>query len=55
MLDYPALFKKDEIFALRTMFWWGNFMSITLLLSGGYKETFATVIEENCLRSPEGL
>ncbi len=34
ILDYPALFKKDNIFAIRTMFWWGNFFSITLHISG---------------------
>lgn len=34
MLDYPALFSKENVFAIRTMFWWGNFFSITLHLSG---------------------
>lgn len=34
MLDYPALFARENIFAIRTMFWWGNFFSITLHLSG---------------------
>lgn len=34
ILDYPALFKRDNIFAIRTMFWWGNFFSITLHISG---------------------
>jgi hypothetical protein len=34
MLDYPALFSKENIFAIRTMFWWGNFFSITLHISG---------------------
>ncbi|MEP6951382.1 MAG: hypothetical protein ABI863_18985 [Ginsengibacter sp.] len=34
MLDYPALFSRENIFAIRTMFWWGNFFSITLHLSG---------------------
>ncbi|MEP6926619.1 MAG: hypothetical protein ABI834_03230 [Ginsengibacter sp.] len=34
MLDYPALFSKENIFAIRTMFWWGNFFSITLHASG---------------------
>jgi len=43
MLDYPAVFGKD-IFALRTMFWWGNFFSVTLHLSGKYKDHFAAKI-----------
>lgn len=38
ILDYPAFFWKDRIFAIRTMFWWGNFFSVTLHLSGVYKE-----------------
>lgn len=36
-LDYPAVFGKENIFALRTMFWWGNFISVTMHLSGSYK------------------
>jgi len=34
ILDYPALFNKEKIFAVRTMFWWGNFFSVSLHLSG---------------------
>jgi len=34
ILDYPALFSRESIFAVRTLFWWGNFFSITLHLSG---------------------
>src|SRR6476620_3375345 len=37
ILDYPRCFEKENIFAVRTMFWWGNFVSITLHLSGTYK------------------
>jgi len=37
MLDYPRCFNGADIFAIRTMFWWGNFFSITLHLSGKYK------------------
>ena len=36
LLDYPAIFSKENIFAVRTMFWWGNFFSISLHLSGKY-------------------
>ena len=46
-LDYPAVFGKENIFALRTMFWWGNFFSITLHLSGKYKELFFKKIAQN--------
>ena len=34
VLDYPAFFSKNNIFAFRTMFWWGNFFSATLHLQG---------------------
>lgn len=37
MLDYPRLFSKDDIFAIRTFFWWGRFCSITLHVKGLYR------------------
>jgi hypothetical protein len=48
MLDYPALFSKENIFAVRTLFWWGNFFSITLHVSGekfAIKENFNNLLE----------
>lgn len=38
IMDYPRCFEKENIFAVRTMFWWANFFSITLHLSGVYKD-----------------
>jgi len=46
MLDYPRCFSKEDVFALRTFFWWGNFFSITLHLKGKYKVQFEQVIAE---------
>jgi hypothetical protein len=46
LLDYPSSFSKTNVFALRTMFWWGNFISITLHLSGEYKLLFEKNIFE---------
>lgn len=40
MLDYPKCFGKDDVFAIRTFFWWGNFLSITLHLKGIYKKQY---------------
>jgi hypothetical protein len=40
MLDYPREFNHQDVFAVRTMFWWGNFFSITVHLSGSYKKEF---------------
>lgn len=44
ILDYPRFFEQKDIFAIRTMFWWGNFFSITLHLSGNYKILFTEKI-----------
>ena len=38
ILDYPRVFDQEHILAIRTMFWWGNFFSVTLHLSGKYKK-----------------
>lgn len=34
MLDYPRYFTTNDVFAIRTYFWWGHFCSITLHLKG---------------------
>lgn len=47
LLDYPRCFDKENIFAVRTMFWWGNFFSCTLHLSGRYKRQFEQIILSN--------
>ena len=40
VLDYPRFFEKENAFAIRTMFWWGHFFSITLHLSGTMKSIY---------------
>ena len=40
ILDQPRYFIKNDVFAIRTMFWWGNFFSSTLHLAGMYKERY---------------
>ncbi len=47
MLDYPRHFGRQDVFAIRTFFWWGNFFSITLQLSGHYKEIYKNNISGN--------
>ena len=37
MLDYPRIFGKEDILAIRTFFWWGHFCSITLHVRGVYR------------------
>lgn len=47
VLDHPRHFDKENIFAIRTMFWWGNFFSITLHLSGQYKKNYEQKISSS--------
>ncbi|MEN9299459.1 MAG: hypothetical protein RLZZ429_1772 [Bacteroidota bacterium] len=42
MMDYPRLFTKTDICAIRCFFWWGHYCSITLHLSGHYQERYQT-------------
>jgi hypothetical protein len=48
ILDYPKSFQKENIFAIRTMFWWGHFFSVTLHLSGTYKKATEQQIINSC-------
>ena len=40
ILDFPAVFDSKNIFAFRSMFWWGNFFSTTLHIQGKYLELY---------------
>ena len=40
VLDYPTCLTKKDIFAFRTMFWWGHHFSVTLHLQGRYLHMF---------------
>ena len=51
MLDHPRCFGKQDIFALRTLFWWGNFFSCTILLEGKYKKLFRSALTKNLIES----
>jgi hypothetical protein len=55
ILDYPSVFNREDIFALRTMFWWGNFVSITLQVAGKYKQHLLERIMAGIQRDPSGL
>jgi hypothetical protein len=44
MLDYPRLFGKEDVLAIRTMFWWGHCFSVTLHLKGKYLRLYLPVI-----------
>jgi len=45
VLDYPRRFATDDIFALRTMVWWGHHLSITLHLSGHSLLTYRSKLQ----------
>lgn len=47
MLDYPRYFKANDALAIRTFFWWGNFFSINLHLSGAMKENALPIFKRN--------
>ena len=47
VLDYPACFSNEDIFAFRTMFWWGNFFSCTLHLQGRSLELYRRFLINN--------
>ncbi len=40
MLDFPKMFNKDAMFAFRTMFWYGHYLSASFLCSGAHAVTF---------------
>lgn len=55
ILDYPRCFTGDDIFAVRTMFWWGNFFSVTLHLSGRFKSMFEEKVMMNLQHSRQDI
>lgn len=47
MMDYPALFHKSGSLALRNMFWWGHHFSVTLHVSGQFKDKYKSRLIDN--------
>ena len=45
ILDYPRVFGREDVLAIRTMFWWGHYFSITLHLKGQYRDGLLTAIQ----------
>ena len=46
VLDYPRLFTTYNTLAIRTLFWWGNYFSITLQLQGVYQIQLAPTLNQ---------
>lgn len=40
VLDYPRVFSKENVFAVRSFFWWGHYFSITLHLKGCFLQQY---------------
>lgn len=52
-LDFPRFFSKEDIFAVRCFFWWGNFFSLTLHLSGSYALKYEHAVNSFLQQHPE--
>lgn len=46
MLDYPRVFGREDVLAIRTMFLWGHGFNITLHLKGRFQSLYLGVIRE---------
>jgi hypothetical protein len=47
MLDYPRCFGKEDSCAIRSFFWWGHDLSVTLHLKGAYRKRYRSAIMES--------
>ncbi len=45
VLDYPRVFSSEEVFAFRTLFWWGHSWVFTFQLSGSFYQHFYSSIK----------
>jgi hypothetical protein len=55
MLDFPRGFKKNAMFAYRTMFWYGHYFSVSLLISGDHLSTLLPGLASKLRPAPDGL
>ena len=46
VLDYPRVFSKEEVMAVRSFFWWGHYFSITLHLKGKFLQQYYPAIKQ---------
>ena len=55
VLDQPRHFTANDIFAVRSFFWWGNFCSITLQLSGASLDVYGEAVQRYFGNSPDAV
>jgi hypothetical protein len=53
MLDHPRNYQGENAFGIRSFFWWGNYCSITLQLSGSHQQKYASVLQQNLAGSDD--
>lgn len=51
MLDYPRYFSREHTLAIRCFFWWGNFFSINMHLSGDFLKMYGTSVLANAVKN----
>ncbi len=44
VLDYPRVFSKEDVFAIRSFFWWGHYFSVTLHLKGKFRVQYQQAV-----------
>lgn len=49
ILDYPAVFDREHVFAIRTLFWWGHYFSLTVHLKGHYRDRYLPALLEGLM------
>lgn len=62
VMDFPRIFSQEDVFAIRTIVWWGKQISVTLHLKGKYLKLFkpqlnsslASLISKDYLFSVDG-
>ncbi|MBA3901915.1 MAG: hypothetical protein H0X62_17220 [Bacteroidetes bacterium] len=52
ILDYPAYYTKEDVFAFRAMFWWGNHLSFSFHLQGMPLLRLKEQLKEKLLNNP---
>lgn len=55
VLDYPAIFNADDIFALRTIYHWAHGFSLHFILKGKYKTDYERTLISNLKKSKKEI
>lgn len=48
MLDFPRRFSNSDTFAWRTLFWYGHYFSVSLVIAGESLDRFLPLVLERC-------